>query len=940
MTAPGQPPAPGAPASAHLSLFGPPILRVDDHDWVLPTNRRGQLLALLAAHADWVRRDQLATWLWPDHTQAAARVNLRNLLLRSRQLLAAMGAPALQEQGDALRWPVASDWQQFRADLAQGRWSACLAVPSAPLIEGMDAQGNDVLDEVLRRLRGEADDGWRRAVAQQLELQAHDPDARAELARRLLERDPLDEDAMLLRLRALHDAGQAGQAEQALQRYAQRLHDQLGIGPSLTVQDAARPRQAPAPPPAARAVLLGRDAELQTLRDWLTTPDARLLSVVALGGMGKSALAQALCREVMADADVPSPFLGWVAFEPAADLASAWRAFAQALSVTTAPRDDMGSALLRQLAQRRGWLVLDGVEHLADALAPWLATLLDSAPALRVLVTSRVRLGVPGEAVLTLGPLALPAADRPATEAAAAPAVAMFERTAAAVQPGYDTAGHRRAAATIVRALEGIPLAIELAATWVSTLGVEGVLAALNEPLVLLTDASDLRGRSLGASLARSWALLAPSQAAAMGRLAWLPGPFDHRLAAAVADVPLALLRSLVDRSLVRVDADGRFTLHALVRSHAQSQAPAARKGVQRRHARLMAERVEQLAQHPRGSSAPIWATDWPHLLAAWRWGVAERDTAVLQAMAQPFTRRYFTSGPLPEGLGLLHEALATAPEHAHLLRMELHVGLGWLNDRAGHPDEAQQHGRAALALGRQLRAHGRLHESLRLLGGIAMARLELDRAARYLAEALRSGERHGIPRAIMGAASGLGAVLRMRGDLAGASAQYERAMAVAQQHPDLAPAEWRAGMLNNLGSLYREMGDAPRALETLAQALAMAQDLGAVASQGYAALNLALTHGEAGDWAQAADWAARAHALAEAAGERTVALRAEALSVRALLQGAGPARWRGGRAGAVAGAGRALRGRRASRPRHRRCCWPWPNGWQAAAATRRGRGR
>lgn len=623
VTAPGLPPAPDAPASARLTLFGPPILRVDGHDWVLPTNRRGQLLALLAAHTDWLRRDQLAAWLWPDHTQAAARVNLRNLLLRSRQLLAAMGAPALQEQGDTLRWPVASDWQQFRTDLAQGRWAACLVVSSAPLLEGMDAQGNDVLEEVLRRLRGEADDGWRRAVTQQLERQAHDPDARAELARRMLERDPLDEDAMLLRLRALHDAGQAGQAEQALQRYAQRLHDELGIGPSLTVQDAARPRQAPTPPPAAPAVLLGRDAELRTLRDWLAAPGARLLSVVALGGMGKSALAQALCREVMADDAAASPFLGWVALEPAADMGSAWRAIAQALSVTTAPRDDIGSALPRQLAQRRGWLVLDGVEHLADTLAPWLAALLDGAPALRVLVTSRVRLGVPGEAVLGLGPLALPAAGGSGPGDPVAPAVEVFDRTAAAVQPGYDAHARRGAVATIVRALEGIPLAIELAATWVSTLGVEGVLAALDEPLVLLTDASDLRGRSLGASLARSWALLAPSQAAAMGRLAWLPGPFDHRLAAAAADVPLALLRSLVDRSLVRMEADGRFALHALVRAHARSQAPAARQVVQRRHARLMAERVEQLAQHPkapaRRSGSPTGRSCWRPGAGAWQ---------------------------------------------------------------------------------------------------------------------------------------------------------------------------------------------------------------------------------------------------------------------------------------------------------------------------------
>ena len=342
-----------------------------------------------------------------------------------------------------------------------------------------------------------------------------------------------------------------GATRDALQASARAPAPQMGVG---------QPRDVSLP--LALTVLLGRDAEMQTLRHWLADPAARLITLTGPGGAGKTRLAVELARATAAEGASRVLFVGLAAVRNSAFVA---QAIAEALGVLDASALDLPRRARAACNGTPTLLVLDNFEQVLDA-APLVADLLTAVAALRVLVTSRAPLRVRGEREYAVGPLALDVdvdATSPA-DLARSPAVRLFVERVRDVQPDFRlTAGNGPTVTAICRRLDALPLALELAAPWMKVLIPQDLLRRLEHDALLSTAGPrDLpeRQQTMNATVAWSYQLLAPNEQRVFRRLAALPGRFPIEAAAAVvagredsaaaSDEALSAVAGLIDKSL------------------------------------------------------------------------------------------------------------------------------------------------------------------------------------------------------------------------------------------------------------------------------------------------------------------------------------------------------------------------------------------------------
>lgn len=332
--------------------------------------------------------------------------------------------------------------------------------------------------------------------------------------------------------------------------------------------------------PAELSSFIGRRRDLQEIKTRLAS--ARLVTLVGFGGVGKTRIALRTAADV--ERGLPDG-VRLVEFGGLSDP----KLVAKTVMAAVGLRDESGvwavSRLIDHLADKRLLLVLDNCEHLIEACAVMAESLLRGAPELRMLATSRQPLGVTGEQVVPIGPLALPAADDATALARVAQAEAvalLLERANAAGADLTVTSANRADVVELVRGLDGIPLAIELAAVRLRTLGLSQLVARLNDRFQLLTGGSTAvpaRQQTLEATIRWSYDLLGADERAVLRRLSVFPASFSLEAAERVcgagtdraADV-LAALMTLVDRSFVTVErseGDVRYRLHETMRAFA-----------------------------------------------------------------------------------------------------------------------------------------------------------------------------------------------------------------------------------------------------------------------------------------------------------------------------------------------------------------------------------
>jgi non-specific serine/threonine protein kinase len=517
-------------------------------------------------------------------------------------------------------------------------------------------------------------------------------------------------------LRRLAEALGLSEAERAALLAATRRP-----GPTQAGADTAEPTPT-APPATARPAhnlprqltsLIGRDRELAELRRLVMA--SHLLTLTGPGGVGKTRLALRLAEVVLPD------WADGVWLVELAALADP-RLVPEAVAATLGIREQPGRALVQTLAERLGpkhlLLVLDSCEHLVDACAALADHLLRACPELRLLATSREPLRIPGETTWRVDPLALPPARAAVEQVADTAAVRLFVERARAVMPTFGlterTAGP---VAALCRGLDGLPLALELAAARAPGLGVELLARRLDDRLRLLATGSRMapaRQQTLRATLAWSYDLLDPAEQRVFRGLAVFAGGWSPEAAETVlgGDV-LEVFGTLVDKSLVQrggTEAAPRFAFLETVRVFALEQLAAAADStaVQDRHAAYFLALAETADRQLRGLDQAIWferlEREHDNLRAALHWALERQAMAAASGLLGALWWFWLVRGHLTEGRRWLEAFLATpagtAPTAARAAALDY---AGYLTCWQGDVPQARAWAEQALVIWRDL---------------------------------------------------------------------------------------------------------------------------------------------------------------------------------------------------------------------------------------------
>jgi predicted ATPase/transcriptional regulator with XRE-family HTH domain len=647
------------------------------------------------------------------------------------------------------------------------------------------------------------------------------------------------------------------------------LADALGLDPTQRAQflASARPNSVVPPtpadlsaqlphPPRPLTQLIGRDAVVGVVAGMVRRGQYQLITLTGPGGVGKTRLAIAVANRVADDFAEGTAF---VDLAPLRDPDLVLPTIAQCLGVDEHEAEPLASRLAASLHGKRFLLLLDNFEHLVEARDA-LLSLLESCPRLVVLATSRTALRVRGEREYRVAPLDLPADDIPPEELAQSAAATLFlERARAvgiAVEPDAATAA---VVAAICRRLDGLPLAIELAASWARLLPLPALLARLERSLPLLVDGShDLpaRQRTMRDAIAWSYDLLDAPEQKLFRQLAIFVGGCTVEAAEAIASDPtsaddkastaaLSQLAILADRSLLRRDDDGdtapRLTLLETIREYGLEQLVAHDEveAASERHAAYylaLAEAADAALSGPEGlGRRASLAREHDNLRAAIGWLLKRGDGVRALRLAGAMARFWSERGYLSEGRRWLREAMtATAglDEEIAESRGTALVGAAMLAiDQAAY-DEAARFCGQAVVLARESTSGPQLVAALNARGLLARAQGRYGDAARDHDEAHALAERMGDRAGAAAALNGLATAAGFTGD-ARASALAEQSVVAFRELGDarglaeaLLGVMWRAANASDyarveaLGeevlTLFRALGDTGRIAETL----------------------------------------------------------------------------------------------------------------------------
>jgi predicted ATPase/DNA-binding CsgD family transcriptional regulator len=587
--------------------------------------------------------------------------------------------------------------------------------------------------------------------------------------------------------------------------------------------------------PIALSSLIGRHREIEALTKLLA--GARMVTIVGSGGAGKTRLALA----VAARASARFPDGVWWA-----DLASLGEAellpgvVASALDVPQSPGEDPMPVIARHIKQNVTLLVLDSCEHLVEESAELAERLLRSGPGVKVLATSREVIGASGERVYRVNGLDLPG---PGDDPQASEAVQLFAERAGQTVAGLSLdPAQLESVARLCHRLDGIPLAIELAAARVGTLSIEEIAARLDDNPDLLRHPSrtaPARHQTLQATLEWSYRLLTPAEQVLFHRLSAFAGTFSLLAAEAVGrggdiertDV-VSLLGSLVDKSLVQVadrGAEHRYRLLATVRQHGEAKLAASGElpAVFQAHARFYLGLAEQAGAGLEGPDQARWL-DRLELEHENLRAVLQRELPAepevggrLAGLLWPF---WYRRGHYHEARSWLEQAARLSAEMSPDVRADVLAGAGFLAFLQCDYEVATQRLSQVRALREELDDQVGAAEALQRLGSIAREQGRYDEARRLHEASMAAWASLEEPAGVAASEDYLGFVAWLDGDFAGAAEHSARAAAYFKA---AGRRQETASALINLGAAARYAGDAQAAAERLTEALTISRELG-----------------------------------------------------------------------------------------------------------------
>jgi DNA-binding SARP family transcriptional activator/predicted ATPase len=654
---------------------------------------RALLIYLAMEHGRAHRRETLANLLWEEMNPTQSRNNLRKALHHLRHTLDT-AHPGLSDQllslsREDITWHgqlVQLDVDQLRqasdpsqlplrtlcdiAELYQGELLPGVNIATAPNFEQWLHSQRQQLHQIALRLFSH--------LSQRLAAQGELAQA-SHYAQRHIELEPLDEAAYQWLMALYQRQGRRAEALRLYEQLTQLLAAELGVEPSPElVQMGARLRLAQTEKPnlhyfnTAVTPFLGRTSEQQQLTTLLYEETCRLITITGLGGTGKTRLVQHWLPQLVAQN--PHPFSQrfpaggyFISLEPVTQADQLWIHLAQQLGLELHGQKPAASQLPHYLADQAILLVLDNVEHLLPDIAPLLGQLLGQTKRLKLVATSRTPLHLAGEWVYALGGLSYQQ-DEPDSVAKH-----LFVQTAQRVRPGFQpTTADLQAIHQICALAEGLPLAIEMAASWVRLADCATIAQQMGQNLDFLSAPwahQPERQKSLRVVLWYAWMQLSAEAQTALGELSLFQERFTLAAVTAVLPPAWAVLGELLDHFLLQQAEPNLYYFHPLVHQFVQEK-QAERGGVntavQHRYTQyylgLLSDTSAQLVTTEAGKARQTLRTNWVNIVPAWHMAAGAGEWALLQQAAPGLVTYLRTEGVVEQATGLLTPLFAQLP--------------------------------------------------------------------------------------------------------------------------------------------------------------------------------------------------------------------------------------------------------------------------------------
>jgi predicted ATPase/DNA-binding SARP family transcriptional activator/Flp pilus assembly protein TadD len=855
-------------ARLSLSLLGPLHVTLDG----MPAsgfgyNKVRALLAHLAVEADRAHhRDALVGLLWPDLPDKAARTNLRQALTTLREALgdATAATPFLLVTRETVQFNPQSSY-----DLDVLVLETCLAECRSHSHRGPDRCRPCAarMKEAVAHYRGDflaqfslpdstQFEEWtllkrERLRHGMLEMLAHLAayhERRGEFeeaqrhVRRQLELDPWREEAHRQLMRLLAVSGQRSAALTQYESCRRALADGLGVGPEretielyehirdgeLSVDDDIKVHQRGLPvPPTA---LVGRERELTRLSELSSDPGCRLITITGPGGIGKTRLAIETAR-----AEYPGFTDGAVVINlaPLGESAQIAPSILSGLGVPLEGQNDPERQLIDLLQNKELLLILDNFDHLLTGVS-LIQTIMERAPSVTVLVTSRERLALQAEWLVELTGLECPDVEvNPHLDDFSA--AQLFLQRARQVQnqftPGEQEA---RAVARICRQVEGMPLAIELAAASVRHRSCVQLAEDLERDLhVLAATARDVpeRHQSMRAAFEQSWRLLPDDERRVFTQLAVFRGGFDDEAAMQVAAASLPLLTALRDKSLLNRNPGGRYEMHELIRQYAGEKLFEAggAEGAYARHLAYFVNLAEAAEPELIGEEQQRWLdrlqVEHNNLISAMTWAHKQDDVESIARLAGSLHAYWVIHSHFRLGRRWLESTLVQKDRLTTAIRARALHAVARLTKSQQEYEKSRDWNEECLALYRVLGDTQGLAEVLKNLGHLQFEHESYAEAKSCFEEALPIFRTLNEPRGISSVLIGLGLVAMYQGDYPEARRHFEESLALARAANRMYNI---ACSLGNLGMTSLYEGDDGKAQQWFRESLTLSSKLGA----------------------------------------------------------------------------------------------------------------
>ncbi len=601
------------------------------------------------------------------------------------------------------------------------------------------------------------------------------------------------------------------------------------------------------PLPGLPTQLIGRERELAQIKALLWRSTTRLLTLLGPPGIGKTSLSIALAQAVQADF---KDGLVYVSLGPVSDPSLVAGTLAEALGVRETPARALLDSLQDALRDKQMLLILDNFEHIVSA-APLLADLLAAAAQLKVIITSRSPLHLRGEKLVEVRPLGMPDPEHipPLEELEQISSVALFVERVRDVNSDFVlTPENAPVVSDICARLDGLPLAIELAAARTRLLSLSALLSRLDRQLTVLAGGprdTPVHHQTLRDALESSYRLLGAGEQELFRRLGIFPGPFTLEAAEGVAGATLDQMEAILDQSLLRsqLSVDGQpatdnwllttdnwYVMLMPVREFALEQLDATgeRHDIALKHARYFLDMALATEPEYRGPNQKLWLdrieAAYNDIRAALDWTLKNEQVEIALRLSGVMRHYWMSRGYRQEGLAWLEQALAQgrdAPADARAVGL---LALGHLSSRHGEHNAAERYFSRAVELSREAGERLLLTNSLMGLGQ-ALANLgEYEHAIQAFQECISISEELGDKVNVARALGGLGRVMSRQGDFAQAIAWHEKALVIRRQLG--IPIEI-AQNLQNLGSQALKQGDYRRAMAYAEESAAIDSEVG-----------------------------------------------------------------------------------------------------------------